>query len=255
MAEANSKPIKAQRGVLAIGDIEINVYLLPNGSYRLAGRNVTDAVGMRHGSLAEIMGVKSLKALPHADASLTGVKADTGESFVPVAIEDAVAYWAAMSNKGNRGASVLLQALAIESIERRADALFGKVRDEAERDARLKARLQGKVSRTELEDAIAEYIKAHPETSENYRKWVYKNATDTLIRALWGKTRKALATDMGLESTDSLRDQLSDRELLTLDQMEATMARLITIEGMEPIAAAEEVVNRNLNRGIFATQD
>ena len=38
---------------------------------------------------------KSLKALPHKDQSLGQVKANTSESIVPVAIEDAMDYWLA----------------------------------------------------------------------------------------------------------------------------------------------------------------
>lgn len=141
MADKHST-VKAVRGVIHVGDIPLNVYLLPDGSYRLAGRNVTDAVGMRHGSLAEIMGVKSLKALPGAKDGLAGIKADTGESIVPVAIEDAVAYWAILAGKANQKALALLQALAIESIERRADDYFGKQVSEFERNERIKFRMQ-----------------------------------------------------------------------------------------------------------------
>lgn len=134
---------KAERAIVSIGDeIQINAYLLPNLIIKLAGRNVTDAIGMRAGSLSEIMGVKSLKALPHADLSLTSIKADTGESFVPVSIEDAVNYWVVMASKGNQKAIALIGALAIESLERRVDRAFGIKRSEEERDERLKLRMK-----------------------------------------------------------------------------------------------------------------
>lgn len=76
---------KAQRAQISLGDIPLNVYLLSNGHYALAGRNITDAVEMRHGSLAEIMRAKTLKALPSADLSLAdkqgNIKAESGEFF------------------------------------------------------------------------------------------------------------------------------------------------------------------------------
>lgn len=134
--------IKADRATISIGETQLNAYMLPDGSYRLAGRNVTDVVEKHHSSLREIMGVKTLKALPHADLSLDEIRADTGETFVPVAIEDAVAYWAIVASKGNPKALALVVALATESLERRADRAFGIQRTEQERDERLKLRIK-----------------------------------------------------------------------------------------------------------------
>ena len=133
--------IKAERATIDIGGIPLNAYMLPGGEYRLAGRNVTDAIEKHDSSLREIMGVKSLKALPHADSSLSEVRAETGEKFIPVAIEDAVAYWAIMASKGNAKALAIVVALATESLERRADRAFNIKRTEQERDERLKLRI------------------------------------------------------------------------------------------------------------------
>ena len=109
MAEQHSKTVKAKRATIDIGGIVINVYQLPDGSYRLAGRNVTDAIGMRPGSLSEVMKVKSLKDLPHADAE--SIQSNTGETFTPVSVPDALSYWGACAARGNTRAQSLLQYL------------------------------------------------------------------------------------------------------------------------------------------------
>jgi hypothetical protein len=107
----NHSTSKAQRGKVQVAGLEINIYFLPDATYRLAGKNVTDAIGEPNNSLGRIMGVKTLKALPHADSTLPQIKADTGESFIPVAIEDAITYWGVMAIKGNLIAQSLLVGL------------------------------------------------------------------------------------------------------------------------------------------------
>ena len=98
-----------------------------------------DAVDMRHGSLAEKMGVKSLKDSPHADLTLAAIKANTGETFIPVSPLDAAVYWMKLAIDGNLKAQALLMALTVESIERRFDAVFGAHRSEADRNRRTKS--------------------------------------------------------------------------------------------------------------------
>lgn len=74
-------------------------------------------------SLPRFHGVKSLKYLPGIDKSLPQLKAVTGEILIPVSIEDAVRYWVHEGKHGNLLAQALVEALAIESIERRADTV------------------------------------------------------------------------------------------------------------------------------------
>ena len=99
------KIVSVQRVAIKLGETPLNVYRATyiNGSTTdlLAGRNVTDAIGMRQGSLTERMKVKSLKHLPHIDKDLTELQADTGEKFVPVSIKDACMYWGIMSQGDN----------------------------------------------------------------------------------------------------------------------------------------------------------
>jgi P63C domain len=131
--------IKAVRGTVLLGDVSIGVYMLPNGSYKLAGRNVTDAIGEPNNSLIRNLGVQSLKDLPNADLSLIQVKANTGETFIAVSPLDAVSYWGKMALQGHKTAVAILMACAVESIERRADSIFGVVRTEGDRNIRFKA--------------------------------------------------------------------------------------------------------------------
>jgi hypothetical protein len=152
---ANNHSIsKAQRAQISIAGICVNVYFLPDATYRLAGKNVTDAIGVDHKSLGRTMRVKTLKALPHAGLNLIPIKADSGESFIPVAIEDAIVYWGIMATKGNQNAFALIVALATESLERRADSVFKIKRSEEEYEARTKLRRERVLARQSWTDQI-----------------------------------------------------------------------------------------------------
>lgn len=165
---------KAIRIEIKLGDIPLNVYEMPNGSYKLAGRNVTDAIGMRAGSLSEKMGVKTLKALPHAGFDCPTIKANTGESFIPVAIEDAVAYWGIMARSGNDKAYAVLVACAIEAIERRADHARGIQVKEEERNERLKLRETRLLARRKWTDKLQQRhieLYGYPPSSDQFKAW------------------------------------------------------------------------------------
>jgi P63C domain len=132
--------IKAVRGSILLGSTPIGVYMLPNGSYRLAGRNVTDAIEEPANSLLRIMGVKSLKDLPHADSECYKISAGkSGVPFIPVAIADASEYWFNMAMQGNLKAKAIAIASMAESIESRADEFFGVHRASGERNQRFKS--------------------------------------------------------------------------------------------------------------------
>ena len=109
---SNSNTTKrATRVSIAIGDIPMDVYQLPDGSYRLAGKNVTDAVGEPNNSLSRVYGVKSLKTLPGAMQT----RINDGGDAVLVPAETAVEYWAhCASNKANKLAAMLIKSISAQ---------------------------------------------------------------------------------------------------------------------------------------------
>ena len=238
-----TKTIKASRAVIELGSIPLNVYLMPDGTYRLAGRNVTDAVDEVNTSLMRSFGVKSLKSLPGADPDLMQVKTETGESFIPVAIEDAAVYWGRCYEKKNAKAAAILVACAIESIERRADKAFGKTRSEEEYNERFKNRVNGILTRRSLCDAIKEYLLRHPELSPGRSNNMYTNATQKGYRLMFGRDRKTLETDLGAEP-GKLRDALLADELKDLDAIENLAMKLIDNDDMDPCDAIDEAFKR-----------
>lgn len=219
MAKSNSIS-KAQRAKILVAGIELNVYLMPDASYRLAGRNVTDAIKEPNISLVRIMGVKTLKALPHAGSSLKQIKVDSGESFIPVAIEDAIVYWGKMATKGNQNAFALIVALATESLERRADSIFNLKRTEEEYEARTKLRRERVLARRSWTDEI----KARQEQQGYYRgedSKITPQATEE-YRALTVQVNLAL---FGQEHFECNRDTMTLEQQSTIHAFETFLTR------------------------------
>mgnify|MGYP000099484910 FL=1 len=105
-----AKTIKAERATILLGDIPIEVYQLPDGSYKLSGRNVTDAVSEANNTLIRYYGVKSLKDLNEPDVDLVFLGKD-GSPFIPVSIKCALKYWGSRGVLGNSKAQDLLRNL------------------------------------------------------------------------------------------------------------------------------------------------
>lgn len=149
--------IKAERATIQFGEIQINVYMLPDSSYRFSGRNITDAVKEHHSSLAREMGVKSLESLPGADLERRKISAGKeGSPFISVSLDDAVDYWTLRALAGNPYAVGILSACTKESLERRADNAFKVKRSEEERDQRLALRMKRIAARLAWTDIIKE---------------------------------------------------------------------------------------------------
>ena len=147
--------VRAERVTIQLGDIPLNVYQLPDGSYRLSGRNITEAIKEAPNTLSRSMGVKTLEALPGAGSERYKVSAGKdGSPFHPVAVEDAVTYWGIRAQQGNALAVGLLTACAIEAIERRADKALGVKRSEEERNLLLESRTKRIAARFAWTDII-----------------------------------------------------------------------------------------------------
>lgn len=112
------------------------------------------------------------------------------------------------------------------------------------------ARISGKYSRRSLTDAIKGYIERHPELSENWKKWIYKNVTDALYQQTHHSQARKLVELIGC-GKEHLRDALSLDELVVISSIEDTAIRLID-QDVEPQAAIVQSAQRVLAVGLFS---
>ena len=127
---------KAKRATIQLGDRELDVFQLPDGSYRLSQSQVAQAAEKPEANFRNFLGTKWLKALPGIDSSTETFSKVEYEgrgrpiNAVPLAI--AYAFWVFQVWQRNKAALPLVIALGTETLARRADAAFGVQRSEAE---------------------------------------------------------------------------------------------------------------------------
>ncbi len=140
--------IKAQRAEILLGDIPLEVFMLPDGSYRMSQTQVAGAVDRDERSFRRFLDSKWLKALPGkgSDVGAFPLLERSGESggarVRGVPLDIAVAYWVRECQRGSQTSVALVWACTAETLERRADNAFGVSRTETERDDRLTNRIQ-----------------------------------------------------------------------------------------------------------------
>jgi hypothetical protein len=236
--------IKAERAVIELGNIPLDVYMVPDGSYRLSGRNISDAVDESTNTMLRMMVVKSLKDLPHKDSDCyKDFKVSTGKTgvpFYPITIETACLYCGKVAEKGNKKALALLVATASEAIERRADAVFKIVRDEDVRNARLKARVEGILQRNFWTDTIKWYLETH-EVSPDYERFIYSNVSDLVNIAFFGMKAKDVRQKLRLTPKQATKDYIPPEALPEITFVEK-YAGMQVKKGIEPLQAIQEAL-------------
>ena len=130
-------------------------------------------------------------------------------------------------------------AIGMTLNQRFSDA-FGVKFDKEERDAWFQARAIGIFERNNLTDGILRYLKANPERSEAYQKFVYPNCSDALNLALTGQKAKYWRDSLGLDK-NGLRDVWSEKMLDRLKTLEELAGRKID-KGLEPLEAVKAAI-------------
>jgi len=167
---------KATRAVVQIGSLEVDGFMLPDGSYRMSLSQTAETVGKPARSTFDFLRSKTLKRLLSeaggtfdflTEDTISAISSDayTVDQFLVdigdegsqgqtrirgVPLEIVILYWHWESFRGNKQAFFLVTGLATETLERRFDTAFGVSRTEAEWNERLIQRNQ------QLERALAE---------------------------------------------------------------------------------------------------
>lgn len=150
--------------------------------------------------------------------------------------------------KAREIAFAIQDASVTTTLEMAYDLAFQNEQKLEEYQARQEARVQGKLTRRTLTDAIQDYINAHAEdVSDNYKKFIYKNATDRLNKIVFNRTAKKLREDW---DCTELRDAMTFEELMIVDSLERLGVTLIDDQGFEPLTAVKEAGNRLLIKQI-----
>jgi hypothetical protein len=251
----NNDTVRAARATIKLGGIPLDVFQLPNGEYRLSQSQVLETIDAPNNWITRLPHSEGTERVKYLQGKgFTGLQqkiefkeegARGTKSAKTLSIPDAVLVWRWFDKQGNNKAEAIIDACAIESIERRADSAFGVQRDEADYQAKMKARIDGKVVRQSLTDAIKDYILRHPELSSNDKKWLYKNCSDKTNKIILGKIAKKAAEELGCEHAQ-LRDYLQAEQLIRISYLEDVTVKLIHLQDIHPLQAVIQAANRLL---------
>ena len=141
---------KATRASITIGALEVEGFMLPDGSYRMSQTQVAEVVGLSSRNAFDFLRSKAIKSLlgDGYTVSVSQVEIDSegqgrGQSRInALPLEVVSAYWHWQLSRGNKQALGLCMALSTETLQRRFDIAFGIQRSEEEYNALLSSRVQ-----------------------------------------------------------------------------------------------------------------
>lgn len=145
--QSNQSKLLVQR--VKIGALEVDGFMLPDGSYRMSQAQVAQAVDKPPVNALRFLESKALKSLlgeDYTDYTPEQIEIEPEQSrrgqsrFNALPLEVATAYWINQCFQGNKQALALVMALAIETLERRFDTAFCVTF--TEQDERLQERIQ-----------------------------------------------------------------------------------------------------------------
>ena len=208
--------IKAVRAQIKLGDIDLDVFQLPDGSYRMSAKQVTGAIGIRHSRVAQISATKQVQnltgqGLQVADFSPEKLVCSDSGNISGYTLEVASIVWQFEAAKGNELAQALSFACVVESLERRADAAFGVQVSEEERQAKLALRVKSKATRRKYTDVLKE----------------------RLIEQIGEERYKAIAVDFFKNTTIQVNQHLYQQPHFNCDRDNMTEEQLSDIELFE----------------------
>ena len=143
-----TESIKATRANVQIGSLEVDGFMLPDGSYRMSQTQVAECIGDDAVYARNFLRSKTLKALKGETYTpetfdVDPVSQARGQTRIQGwSLEIVFAYWVYRCFKGNKRAFSLVLALGSESLERRFDNAFGVTRTLDERQEQLTSRIQ-----------------------------------------------------------------------------------------------------------------
>jgi hypothetical protein len=145
------------------------------------------------------------------------------------------------ATRGNQQAVKLLITLAVTSLDIIINDAFDREYKKGQAEELHNTRMNGKIVRRTLTEAIQDYLKNH-NVSENTKNHIYSNVTDAINRAIFNRrSAKQLREDWGV---DNPRDYMNQAELQLISEVENLSTRLIDKDQLEPMVAVKEAIAR-----------
>jgi hypothetical protein len=227
---------KAIRATIKLGGIELDVFQLPDGSYRYSKTDIEASLGYEPTRRAyrDFLKSKDAKALKAKELSggNTTLKY-MSKTYTLVTQEEVTLFWGFQAQNGNQEAFALIMSCVSEALERRADNAFGILRSEQERNAWFSQRMSSKLYRRAFTDKVADWYAARPHLKPQYgftTLRIYKRAGLNERYKAW----KNLDTPKL-----PFRDTLTEDELKKVVKVEDFIANVMEDKNLEVMEAID----------------
>lgn len=215
----------------------------------LSGRGLSQSIGLTEFTARGNQLPKELRALLGKEFTVRGGQykmASGGTTKVSLwDTPSAATYYLYHAFQGNEQAKLITIALASTTLDIIINDRLNVDYKKGQAEQWTKARIDGKLIRRELTDTIADYIKRHPELSDNDKRWLFKNCTDKTNIVVLGKIAKKAAEELGCDRSQ-LRDFLETSKLVRLTSIEDLIVRLVDGQDVHPFEAVRQAAERLL---------
>lgn len=234
------KPKKAVVATVNYAGFEFPGLQMPDGTYGITASQAWEMLKFsEHPNHAS----RTLKRLLGKDFQTTRMLSELNPKKVNVILlKDFGLLVMKLAFRGNEVAQAIAESSVDITLEQAFDIAFDNKRSLEEYQEKQKARVQSKVTRRTLTDAIRDYVKLNgDDLSDNYKKYIYNNCTDRVYRLVFGRNAKQLRED--LECVD-VRAAMTIEELFIVRGVEDLAMKLVEQEEIEPQLAIDEAGKR-----------
>jgi hypothetical protein len=246
---------KAKKAAINLGELILEVFQLPDGTYRLSQPQVAEAVGEDENSFREFLRSKAPEALPYKRFKAVKFSTSEGRGKINATpIKAANAYWKYQYRQNNRMAAALIDACMEESIERRADKAFGMQQSEEEYNQRFATRMNlRKVKFPQFVSAIAVWEREQGiYGTEVGKKW-FRSAHDHMNVRLQSLKSHEIKAINGLPPHALIRDHFDVPVMIDYSSITQLAANFLRCGAQDPVEAVDLACDIYLPEGYVAS--
>ena len=224
-----NRPVKAIRKIVEIGaGIEVEGFMLPDGSYYLSRTSAAKAISKTDKNFLQVLRGKSPEALALSGFNFLQIKYEgKGRPINAIPLEAAALYWQYWAAQGHPPAQAIIAAATAEVLTRRFDLAFGMKRTEEDymtrfnrvfneirewREEYNRLITEKALSAIEpLENEIQAYLDMNKSDEWTDRKILPLSRKIDRINNIWGK-EKEFFTRLGIQAECFLTGDASKQE-------------------------------------------
>ena len=228
--------VKADIAFVNVGATLIEGLMLPDNSFGVAVPQIADLFLASRNTAS-----RDLKRLMGEGFETSKVKTvfnQNSTNYVSLPVFEKIV--AKLDRSGNIKAQDFRDLLIGLSLHQLFSDAFNIEFEKEQRNEWLSTRLEGKAVRKTLTEAIRDYVYIHNCNSE-YRRFIFASTTDTINVGIFNRRAKELKKDWNCENP---RDSMTKEELKEVEHVEQLTVRLMEQDGLEPVRAAIEALER-----------